>query len=89
MLFGVRGIQLNKKSKGDEVRWCPWDWTPMVNPSANGFRLLNQYATKRHVHECRNNLQIHGTYLTDFTFITAIKACQKQYDAVRTIMPKM
>jgi len=37
----------------------------------------NQYATKRHVHECINNLQIHGTNLTDFTFITAIKACQK------------
>jgi hypothetical protein len=37
MLFGAGGIELNKKFKGDEVRWCPQDWTPMVNPSANIF----------------------------------------------------
>jgi len=31
----------------------------------------------RNMHECVHNLEIHGTNLTDFAFITAMKACQK------------
>ena len=49
----------------------------MRSDCAHGIGTLWSIHQPRNMHECIHNLEIHGTNLTDFAFITAMKACQK------------